>query len=65
LSIVVSYIPLVLTLSEVMEPSEVLSNLTSGIASMAVLVVTVWPSNVGANKYGGNPHNVIDNSTFE
>lgn len=65
LSIVVSYIPLVLTLSEVMEPSEALSNLTSGVASIAVLVVTVWPSNVGANKYGENPHNVIDSSTFE
>lgn len=65
LSVVVSYIPLGLLLLGEQAYAEMLSNVAGSIASAAVLVVTVWPSNVGANKYGENPHNVIDSSTFE
>lgn len=54
-----------LTSKILMEVPYPAGDIAEGLMSLAILAVTVWPSNGGPNKYGENPHAKTDASTFE
>lgn len=65
LSFVIIYAPLDLQSSGILRVDAGIASLLASCVWIASFVVTVWPSNVGANKYGEHPHDVIDTSAFE
>lgn len=65
LSFVITYAPLGLQYSGILRVDEGIASLLVACVSLATFFVTIWPSHVGENKYGENPHYIIDTSAFE